>query len=491
MPPSQHANFASALSGHAPALGTIEKKRRHLRSKEWGEVVKDRADGMTQKMLASKYECSERYIRSILQKSSKEDEPWFRKSIDEALKEFDPCDTEWDRPTSYTTNLRDSARIMSHDELKHHLIPEGSNIKKVREHIRARIVNGKLKDNFHGFFVVDNLASDQDSKDRDRLETILHQRIPKLLMKDKEYRGCLLPIFEYVQDVPLGPGAERESDDRELDKRMGDKKRLQAKLSALMEVAARRKREAEKRGNGKKNATKLKKAKREDALLTELYNLVCANYECVRKAWPEQVREGNDDPANYAIILSEADARGQGIHADSTRRGFSILTAMEREQYVVIVLNGYRAMRICDELNVDRDDVTKLFRERFEASKASPAQSGKIPESKWTTMEPRVWHFLVHKEFKARGLPKFEAVRVPIRKGASVVIDNRCLHGGGPGDGLPGFRAHAYGTVFRDGRVDSCHDALDKVYLATVNILTGDYTPVGSWGKYSGLWGCE
>ena len=211
---------------------------------------------------------------------------------------------------------------MSHDELKHHLIPERSNIKKVREHIRARIVNGKLKDNFHGFFVVDNLASDQDSEDRDRLETILHQRIPKLLMKYKKYRDCLLPIFEYVQDVPLGPGAKRESDDRELDKRMGDKKRLQAKLSALMEVAARRKREAEKRGNGQKNANKLKKAKRADALLTELYNLVCANYERVRKAWPEQVREGNDDPANYAIILSEVGARGQGIHADSKARGF-------------------------------------------------------------------------------------------------------------------------------------------------------------------------
>ena len=218
MLPSQYANFASALSGHAPALGTIEKKRRHLKSKEWGEVVKDRADGMTQKMLASKYECSERYIRSILQKSSKEDEPWFRKSIDEALKEFDPYDTEWDRPTSYTTNLRDSARIMSHDELKHHLIPEGSNIKKVREHIRARIVNGTLKDNFHGFFVVDNLASDKgsgiaaatlekDSEDRDRLETLLHHTIPKVLQNDREYRDCFLPIFEYAQDVPLGPAS--------------------------------------------------------------------------------------------------------------------------------------------------------------------------------------------------------------------------------------------------------------------------------------------
>ena len=69
MPSSQHGNFASALLGHAPALGKIEKKRTHLKRTEWDEVVKDRAGGMIQKMLAIKYKCSERYIRSILQRS--------------------------------------------------------------------------------------------------------------------------------------------------------------------------------------------------------------------------------------------------------------------------------------------------------------------------------------------------------------------------------------------------------------------------------------
>ena len=85
-----------------------------------------------------------------------------------------------------------------------------------------------------------------------------------------------------------------------------------------------------------------------------------------------------------------------------------------------------------------------------------------------------MWNALVHKEFVVRRLSHFEAVLVPISKGAFIVLDTRCLHCGGPGDELTDFRAHAYGTV-RDSSTAACccHEHArrrQKDYLATVDI---------------------
>ena len=113
-------------------------------------------------------------------------------------------------------------------------------------------------------------------------------------------------------------------------------------------------------------------------------------------------------------------------------------------------------------------------------------------------MEPKAWEFdsefLVHKEFEARGLrlPDFEAVRVPVKKGGSIVLDTRCLHGGAPGDASPGLRAHTYGLVYDDDAEPDCAAAaLEKDYLTTVDSLDRDgiYAPVGTWGSRSNLWG--
>ena len=93
---------------------------------------------------------------------------------------------------------------------------------------------------------------------------------------------------------------------------------------------------------------------------------------------------------------------------------------------------------------------------------------------------------------EAKGLPHFEAVRVPIQRGGSLVLDTRCLHGGAPGDGSPGLRAHAYGLVYDDDAEPDCAAAaLEKDYLTTVDILDRDgiYAPVGTWGSRSNLWG--
>jgi hypothetical protein len=194
------------------------------------------------------------------------------------------------------------------------------------------------------------------------------------------------------------------------------------------------------------------------------------------------------DAAHFAIVRSESDAHGQGIHADATRKGFTILRAMERAQYLVVVLHGFHAMRILDELREYRTAATNLLRETLNVQ-ASPRT---FSDKEWRRVEPEAWEFLVHKEFEARGLPHFEAVRVPIQRGGSLVLDTRCLHGGAPGDGSPGLRAHAYGLVYDDDtEPDSAAAALEKDYLTTVDILDrdGDYAPVGTWGSRNNLWG--
>ena len=49
-----------------------------------------------------------------------------------------------------------------------------------------------------------------------------------------------------VQEAPLEPGEKRGDNDKEEDRRMGDKQRSQAKLSALLETASKRVERAQK-----------------------------------------------------------------------------------------------------------------------------------------------------------------------------------------------------------------------------------------------------
>ena len=153
----------------------------------------------------------------------------------------------------------------------------------------------------------------------------------------------------------------------------------------------------------------------------------------------------------------------------------------------MVVLHGFHAMRILDELVEDRKAATNLFQDKLNDLRTEPRA---FSDAEWLRVEPKAWEFLVHKEFEARGLPDFEAVRVPIQKGGSIVPDTRCLHGGAPGDGSPGLRAHGYGIVYDDdAEPGSAVAALEKDYLTTVDIVESDYAPVGTWGKRSNLWG--
>jgi len=149
--------------------------------------------------------------------------------------------------------------------------------------------------------------------------------------------------------------------------------------------------------------------------------------------------------------------------------------AMERTQHLVVVLHGFHAMRIYEEIVVDRKAATSLFRMRLSEQVFSDVE--------WLRVEPKAWEFLVHKEFEARRLPKFEAVRVPIRQGGSVVLDTRCLHGGAPGDGSPGLRAH------RATRTASSMMTILSRYLQ-VRPCTKSISPQSTSSIHSGfLWG--
>jgi hypothetical protein len=94
--------------------------------------------------------------------------------------------------------------------------------------------------------------------------------------------------------APLDAGEERgEYDsDKELDRRMGDEKRSQAKLSDLLKTAQERVEAAQialaqctcKTGrtiNGL--ITKLTDIKKEEALLLDLLRLMRKHYDCIRK----------------------------------------------------------------------------------------------------------------------------------------------------------------------------------------------------------------
>jgi hypothetical protein len=87
------------------------------------------------------------------------------------------------------------------------------------------------------------------------------------------------------------------------------------------------------------------------------------------------------------------------MHSDAVPRGFAILTAMERDQYVTVLLHGFRAMCMYDELYKDHALAAGLFRKRL----AELPASSRYTDTAWEKVEARVWCLLVHKEFEARG----------------------------------------------------------------------------------------
>ena len=101
----------------------------------------------------------------------------------------------------------------------------------------------------------------------------------------------------------------------------------------------------------------------------------------------------NDDKL-LSIILSERNNKAQGAHADSKFQGGSILQAWGRKQYLIVFLNGYKAMRILKRLFPHRDALLAMIRTKM---------SG-IHSPEWMQAifnETRIWNFLCSLQFEA------------------------------------------------------------------------------------------
>jgi hypothetical protein len=222
---------------------------------------------------------------------------------------------------------------------------------------------------------------------------------------------------------------------------------------------------------------------------SEAFATFAAHFRFGSQIWPQPIPKDVEDPEKLAIISCEPNAeehdsagtKEQGFHCDSHAQGGSTLTAMARDQEVLIMLHSFRATCILKTLLPDRKAATDHVRRLL-------APETVFTDDVWAdTAEDKAWQWLVCKEFEAQGLPPFEVVRVPIKTGQTIVIDNRCVHAGAAWNGrVRAYRAHTYGYV---GNLQLRGDdaMLEKDHHTTVNILAGELSPIGAWAQRSGL----
>jgi hypothetical protein len=346
-----------------------------------------------------------------------------------------------------------------------------------------------------------NYLEKADANKAAEFNDVMNVKLPNLFETEPEYvRRCFRPIFEIAQ-------ARK--------RRFGEKKRMQAKLSDLIQYARVRIQRAELAASREQTTTKraekwkvLNERRRERELLVRAARLMSWNYGCMQQVrplcrfcccspliscglqiWPQNIPE-QVSVEKLAIILSKPDAPGQGFHQDSRAPGCSLLTAQGQDQHVMILWNSYRATRILEKLTLDRQTATDFVRRRL----ATDSPTAVYSDEKWRdSIEPRVWRCLVDKEFEARGVGPFEAVLVTVKMGQTIAIDNRCVHAGAPWKG-PGraFRGHAYGYVPNlELRDDADYGFLDKDHETTVDILAGKMAPIGWRAQQQGLFRCR
>jgi hypothetical protein len=169
--------------------------------------------------------------------------------------------------------------------------------------------------------------------------------------------------------------------------------------------------------------------------------------------------------------------KDQSFHTDSLMPGFSAVRPFEQSQSVLVLWNGFRAIKILEELMEDRIEATEFVRSLHTARRLSDTQ--------WQSVEPRVWELLVHKEFKARKLPDFEAVRVPVAVSCKIVMDTRCPHAGDSWSGRKrAYRGHLYGYR-RDikERTNLGLSLTGKDEFATVDLTDRDLSPIVGWAQ--------
>ena len=151
-----------------------------------------------------------------------------------------------------------------------------------------------------------------------------------------------------------------------------------------------------------------------------------------------------------------------------------------KRQYLIILLNGFRAMRSMDRMLLRRREALEYVRGRIAAESAEASGNLRFWNDK---AQNRVWNYLCCLQFQHEEIGGIQAVRVPIEEGETLVVDNRTLHGGSRGEATPGFRFHAY-AYSRDiqrrgvGRVQKDQE----VTIDPLDVRAG-FFPVCRWAQ--------
>ena len=164
--------------------------------------------------------------------------------------------------------------------------------------------------------------------------------------------------------------------------------------------------------------------------------------------------------------------------------GWSFLTALERDQEVLILWNGYTCLCIMEPLIKDRKAACAMVRDTV-------MDGATFTEAEWTEkIEPRVWNWLCTMQLEQeRGAtpPALQIKRVKIQKGWTIAIDSRTPHGGAPWaptgtDGArPALRVHMYAFNRPIVNADPTVDA--ETQDTTKDLRFSSYAPVLYWAQ--------
>ena len=429
---------------------------------------------------------------------------------------FDPAPK-----TTKVINDRDIPEI-SRQLLKKHRIDFTDGSKRL---LRQRFDGDSSE--FHGFWVYPR----DDLYDKPAVDKLIEQ-----MEKDPATMGMFTSIFEYTQDVEAT--AEQKKSSKNLSKddlRMGDGKRrhlvwnvwlaevgerltesetnvtrfqkelkeAQARLFAYSAAAetnlARTTRgtkntvekhatTAESEGKKVTDAQKsLDDAEQAYTAAKEFHTqtqkvlaVLCKNYRRIIHHSPyggQGVESSITDRSLLSIILSLPDARSQTMHGDSLQQGCSLLMSARKRQYLIILLNGFRAMRSMERMLLRRGEALEYVRDRI--AKEAPG----VVRFWNDKAQHRIWNYLCCLQFKHEGIGGIQAVRVPIEEGETLVVDNRTLHGGSRGEDTPGFRFHAYGYDRDILKRAACEIQKDQeVTIDPLDVRAG-FFPVCRWAQ--------
>ena len=212
----------------------------------------------------------------------------------------------------------------------------------------------------------------------------------------------------------------------------------------------------------------------------KVQTVLCENYRRIIRHTPYG-RQGVECSVNerslLSIILSLPEAGSQTMHGDSLQQGCSLLMSARKRQYLIILLNGFRAMRSMDRMLLRRLQALEYVRGRIAAE-----TSGNLRF--WNDKaQNRIWNYLCCLQFQHEKIGGIQAVRVPIEEGETLVVDNRTLHGGSRGEATPGFRFHAYGydrDIQKRG-VEGFHKD-QEVTIDPLDVRAG-FFPVCRWAQ--------